>query len=127
MTEGRRARSHAVFVAATSPGRTANVRSWPRARAGAGSARAAAWPADAGPGFEAGGFDDGWNAGRALGRPHGAVAIGDLALNAAGPQVALARVVRGRAPAGSVGKRQELVARAPRSWSRARRSLSCSP
>ena len=48
-------------------------------------------PVDAG--FEASGVDDGADIGLALGGPHGAIAVGDLALDDGRPQGALAGIV----------------------------------
>ena len=48
-----------------------------------------------------------------VGGPFGAVAVGDFALDDAGPQGALADVVGGSDLAGEVAEREQLVARAP--------------
>ncbi len=68
---------------------------------------------DAGARREAGGVDHGAHVRLSLSRPHRAVAVGDLALDHGGAEVALAGVVRHPDPAGPVHEGQKLVTRSP--------------
>ena len=65
------------------------------------------------PGRETSRVDDGANVGFALGGPHGAIAVGDLALNDGGSEGAFAGVVGRVDQSGPVGEGQKLIAGAP--------------
>jgi hypothetical protein len=69
---------------------------------GDGAEDAAAWS-------EACGIDDGSDVGLALRSPHGAVAVGDFALDNSGTEIALAGIVGRFDLAGPMGERQELI------------------
>ena len=64
---------------------------------------------DGGAGCQAGGIDDGADRSLALGRPHGAVAVGDLALNHGWPQRPLTGVVGGLDPPRMIQEGQKLI------------------
>src|SRR3954464_11046319 len=86
-------------------------RNYPRPRQrGSGADGCENGAEDSGPGRQARGVDHGAHGGFALSRPHGPVAVGDLALNDGWSQGALASVVRDLDPTGMVQEGQELIA-----------------
>src|SRR5215212_6300398 len=64
-----------------------------------------------GSGGQASGIDDGADGRFAFGRPHGPVAVGDLALDDGRSQSPLAGIVGHLDPAGMIQEGQELIAR----------------
>src|SRR5215212_8512392 len=87
---------------------TGLARNYPRPRQrGSGADGCENGAEDSGPGRQARGVDHGAHGGFALGRPHGPVAVGDLALNDGRSQGALAGIVRDLDPTRMIQEGQE--------------------